>query len=80
MTNGERSARLHELLRHTTSIGADEKQANVSANDMDRAFRQFVFESMDLSAVDADCKITALDDTSERGKTLYVCVCGGGYA
>ena len=52
----ERSARLHELMRDQTMVEGG-SQVRVTSSLLDRAFRQFVFESMPLSHVDGGGKV-----------------------
>nr|CAB3266506.1 sperm-associated antigen 17-like [Phallusia mammillata] len=51
-TLSERQARLHELLQFTATNDKSDKLQAVSNTEIDQALRQFVFENMELSAVD----------------------------
>ncbi|XP_039272076.2 sperm-associated antigen 17-like [Styela clava] len=52
----ERSARLQELLRNCATL-SEESEGVIAFSDIDRAFRQFVFETINLSTVDEDGNI-----------------------
>lgn len=58
----ERAARLHELLRHAASL-AEGPDDIIPETEMDHAFRQFVFETINLSAAAEDGTIAKAEKT-----------------